>query len=256
VSKGTVLRLLEEAGDFCGFYQDAVLRNLPTKRVEADEIWSFCGSKTRSGPALKGDLWTFCAIDADTKLVCCWLVGARTPENCDLFIADLAARVTDRIQLSTDAWGPYLKAVRAAFDFGRVDFATILKELGSTAVEGQGPARRYSPPVVVSIQKSRMIGNPDMNLASTSYVERLNLAIRQHCKRFARLTSAHSRKAENHVAAVNLNFFAHNFIRVHSSLTKQAGRKMTPAMASGLTDRVWAVDDLVAKLDPRSVTVK
>ncbi len=256
VAKGTVLRILAEAGEFCEAFQDQILRNLPTTRVEADEVWSFCGAKQRNAknPA-HGDLWTFCAIDADSKLVCSWLVGARNPENTDAFIADLAARVANRIQLSVDGWGAYVTAVRRAFKFGRVDLAQIIKELGQPEADG-GAARRYSPPVVIGVQKVRVIGRPDMELVSTSYVERLNLATRQHCKRFARLTSAHSRKAENHVHAVNLNFFAHNFIRVHSTLTKAAGVKTTPAMASGLTGRVWTVEGLVAAMDPKSVTVK
>lgn len=256
VAKGTVLRILAEAGEFCAYYQDVVLRGLPTTRVEADEVWSFCGAKERNAKTDgHGDLWTFCAIDADSKLVCSWLVGARTPANTDAFIADLAARVANRIQLSVDGWGAYVTAVRRAFAFGRVDLAQIIKELGQT--HDTGPARRYSPPVVKSVQKVRVIGRPDMDLVSTSYVERLNLATRNHCKRFARLTSAHSRKAENHVHAVNLNFFAHNFIRVHSTLTREAGgRKLTPAMCARLADHVWTVEELVAAMDPKSVTIK
>jgi len=255
-SIGTVLRLLEEAGEFCSGYQDFRLRNLPTVRVEADEIWSFCGAKQRNARnENQGDLWTFAAIDAESKLVCSWLVGARTPENTEAFIADLARRLSNGVQLSTDGWGAYLLAVRKAFGFGRVDFAQIIKELGQTSEAG--PARRYSPPVVIGVQKNRVIGRPDMDKVSTSYVERLNLDTRQKCKRFARLTSAHSRKAQNHAYAVALHFFAHNFLRPHGTLTKAAeGVKTTPAMAAGLTDRVWTLDDLVAMMDPRSVTVK
>lgn len=256
VAKGTVLRILAEAGEFCGFYQDMVLKNLPTVRVEVDEQWSFCGAKQRNAKAEgQGDLWTYAAIDAESKLVCCWLVGGRNSENTDLFIADLAARVRNRIQLTCDGYAPYISAVRRAFTFGRVDFASIVKELGQ--VNETGPSRRYSPPVVVGVKKQRIIGRPDMSLVSTSYVERLNLATRNHCKRFARLTSAHSRKAENHVAAVNLNFFAHNFIRVHSTLTKEAGgRPFTPAMAARIADHVWTVEELVAAMDPKAVTLK
>lgn len=254
-SKGTVLRLLAEAGEFCAEYSDLRLRNLPTVRVEMDEIWSFCGAKERNATTdAHGDLWTFAAIDANSKLVCSWLVGARTPENTNDFVADIAARMSGRIQLSADGWAAYLGAVRRAFAFGRVDFGIILKELGQT--NEAGPSRRYSPPVVISVEKRRMIGRPDMEKVSTSYVERLNLDIRQKCKRFARLTSAHSRKAENHAHAVALNFFAHNFIRVHSTLTKTAGKKTTPAMAAGLTSEPWTIETLVAMMDPKAVTVK
>jgi IS1 family transposase len=256
VAKGTVLRILAEAGEFCGAFQDRILNRLPTTRVEVDEQWSFCGAKQRNAKSEgQGDLWTYAAIDAESKLICCWLVGGRTPENTNEFIADLASRVVNRIQLSADGYGAYVTAVRLAFAFGRVDFAQIVKELGQT--NDTGPSRRYSPPVVIGVKKVRVIGRPDMSLVSTSYVERLNLATRNHCKRFARLTSAHSRKAENHVHAINLNFFAHNFIRVHSTLTKEAGgRKMTPAMCARLTDHVWTVEELVAAMDPKSVTVK
>jgi IS1 family transposase len=255
VSKGTVLRLLADAGEFCAGYHDLRLRNLPTVRVEADEIWSFCGAKQRAARSEgQGDLWTYCAIDADSKLVCSWLVGARNQENTDAFMADLKSRLTQRIQLSVDGYGAYITAVRRAFRFDEVDLAQIVKELGSTTEPG--PERRYSPPVVVNVEKRRVIGRPDMDLVSTSYIERLNLDTRQKCKRFARLTSAHSRKAENHAHAVALNFFAHNFIRVHGTLSKKAGRKTTPAMAAGLTDRPWTVNDLVALMDPETVTVK
>jgi hypothetical protein len=165
--------------------------------------------------------------------------------------------MANRIQLSVDGWSAYLTAVRRAFAFGRVDLAAIIKELGQPFSGESGPSRRYSPPVETSIQKVRLIGNPDMEKANTSYVERLNLATRQVCKRFARLTSAHSRKAENHSHAVALSFFAHNFLKVHSTLTKQRdGVKTTPAMAAGITDHVWSVDELVERMDSRSVTVK
>lgn len=256
VSKGTVLRILVEAGEFCAMYQDAILRSLPCQRVEVDEIWSFCGAKQKNAKTEgQGDLWTYCAIDADSKLVCSWLVGSRNNENTDTFVADLAGRMARKIQLTSDGWSRYLHAVREAFSFGRVEFAQIIKQLGQDPE--RGPGRKYSPAVVVAVEKVRWIGNPDMDLVSTSYVERLNLSTRNHCKRFARLTSAHSRKAANHAHAVALNFFAHNFIRIHSTLTNEAqGRKMTPAMASRITDKAWTVADLVEAMDPKSVTIK
>lgn len=255
VSKGTVLRLLEDAGEFCAVFQDLALRDLPTVRAEADEVWSFCGAKEKNAKAEgHGDLWTYCALDADTKLVCTWLVGGRTPENTEAFMADLSRRINHRIQLTVDGYGAYLSAVRKAFRWDEVDFAQVIKELGQS--HETGPSRRYSPPVVKNVHKVRVIGNPDMALANTCYVERLNLATRQHCKRFARLTSSHSKKAENHAHAVALNFFAHNFIRVNSALSKKGEPKRTPAMAAGLTKRIWSVDDLVAAMDPKAVTVK
>jgi IS1 family transposase len=255
-SKGAVLRLLEVVGDFCSTYHCLRMRNLPTQRVQADEQWSFVGAKqknaTRPGD---GDLWTFAAIDADTKLVVSYLVGARNQENTYAFIEDLAQRVTGRIQLTTDAWPAYLGAVRHAFGFGRCDYARIVKEYASPVdLEDR---KRYSPPICTAAHRVRMIGRPDMAEVSTSYVEALNLATRQHCKRFARLTIAHSKKQENHAHATALHFFAHNFIRVHSTLTKEnGGRKTTPAMASGLADRPWTVEDILNLMDPDSVTIK
>lgn len=254
VSMGTVLRLLADVGRFCAEYHCLRMRNLPTQRAEADEQWSFCGAKQKNATqAGDGDLWTFSAIDADSKLVVSYLVGARNAENTYAFIGDLAQRVAGRIQLTTDAWGPYTGAVRHAFGFARCDYAQIVKSYASPDVEGQ---RRYSPPVCTGVLKIRMIGRPDPAKVSTSYIEALNLGTRTHCKRFARLTIAHSRKQENHAHAVALHFFAHNFIRVHSTLTKKRGAKTTPAMASGLTDRVWTVDDILTLMDPKSVTVK
>jgi IS1 family transposase len=251
VSMGTVLRLLEEAGTFCAFYHCQVARNLSTTRAEADEQWSYVGAKQkRAKLPTQGDLWTFAAIDADSKLVITYLVGARTPENTYAFIADLAKRVSNRIQLSTDAFKPYWGAVRAGFDFARCDFATIEKEYRAQA------SNWYSPPLCVGARKTRKIGRPDMSKVSTSYVENLNLSTRTHCKRFARLTIAHSKKQENHAHAVALHFFTHNFVRVHSTLTKQAGRKTTPAMAAGLTTEPWTMEKLVEMMDPRTVTIK
>lgn len=254
VSKGAVLRLLAEAGEFCRAYHCLRMRNLPTSRVEADEQWSFCGSKQKNArlPG-QGDLWVFAALDADTKLVISYLVGARNSENAYAFMEDLAVRVRGRIQLTTDSWVSYIGAVRHAFGFARCDYAQLVKQYASPDVVVQ---RGYSPPICTGAIKIRMIGRPDPDKVSTSYVEAFNLSTRTHCKRFARLTIAHSRKAENHAHAVALNFFAHNFIRVHSTLTSECKAKTTPAMASGLTDRPWTVDDLLTLMDPKAVTVK
>lgn len=220
--------------------------------MEADEQWSFVGAKQwNSKTTDQGDIWTFCAIDADTKLVICWLVGARSPENTRDFIADLATRVTNRIQLTTDGFGACPWAVRRAFDFARCDFAQLLKVFGQSHEEGQ--ARRYSLPVVVETQPIRRIGRLDPGRISTSYVERLNLNTRQNCRRFIRLTNAFSKKAENHANAVALEFFAYNYIRPHGTLSKAAGRKTTPAMAAVLTDRVWSWEEVAPRRTlPRS----
>jgi len=244
----TILRLLEEAGEFAETYQYHRLRNLPTTRVEADEQWSFVGAKAKNATRDdQGDIWTFCALDADSKLVICWLVGSRSPENTRSFIADLATRVANRIQLTTDGFAAYLGAVRQGFDFARCDFAQLLKVFGQS--HEQGPARRYSPPEVIGTEVLRRIGRPDADLISTSYVERFNLNTRQNCRRFTRLTNAFSKKAQNHGHAVALTFFAHNFVKPHGTLTKAAGRKTTPAMAAGVADRVWTWQDVITAMD-------
>lgn len=249
-SKATVLKLLVELGEFCSVYQDHVLRNLPCVRVEADEIWAFCGAKQRNATQPgQGDIWTFTAICSDTKLMVSWLVGARSPENAIAFMQDVAARLTNRVQLTTDGHGMYLTAVRSAFEFARVDYAMLVKTYGQPeGVEGQ---RRYSPPVCTGAEKVRLIGRPDKELVSTSYVERQNLTMRMQMRRFTRLTNAFSKKAENHAHAVALHFMHYNFCRAHATLTKAAkGVHTTPAMAAGVTDRVWTVEDLLELMDP------
>jgi len=250
-SRGAVLRLLVEVGEFVELYSDHKLRNLKTTRIEADEQWSYVGAKQKNAKPGQGDLWTFCALDADSKLVISWLVGSRTTENTHAFVADMASRLANRVQLTTDAWGAYLAGVRKAFDFAKCDYAILVKAYGQSME--QGPSRRYSPPVCIGATKERKIGRPDIDLVSTSYVERLNLNTRQNCRRFTRLTNGFSKKAENHAFAVALTFFAHNFIRAHGTLTKAAGIKTTPAMAAGLTDRVWTWDDVLALMDPEKL---
>lgn len=236
-SKGAVLRFLEEAGTFAATYQHHVLVNLPTIRVEADEIWSFCGAEQKNATQEgHGDLWTYAAIDAESKLVISWLVGARSGANCDLFVADMASRLGNRIQLSTDAAHAYLTAIRKSFKFATVDYGQILKTYAMA--QEKGANHRHSPQVCTGCTKRRVVGRPDMALVSTSYIERLNLDIRQNCRRFTRLTNGHSKLAVNHAHAVALNFLKHNFLKVHSTLSKASGVKTTPAMASGLTDHV------------------
>lgn len=253
-SKGAILRLLAEMGEFCEGYAYYRLRNLTATRVEADEQWSYVGAKARNAKYEgQGDIWTFCAIDADTKLVMSWLVGARNQENATEFVADLASRCKNRIQLSTDGHGMYLPAIRKAFEFARVDYGRIMKVFGQSPETGN--ARRYSPPVVIDTLKERVIGRPDMEKVSTSYVERLNLNTRQNCRRFTRLTNAFSKKGENHAHAVALHFFAHNCCRSHGTLSKAAGAKTTPAMAAGITDHIWTWEEVLTLADGAAKTV-
>ena len=248
--KDTVLRLLVEAGEFCSIYQDHVLRNLPCKRIEADEIWAFVGAKQshakREGD---GDLWTFVALCADSKLAVTWLVGPRSAASTRAFMADLAPRLAHRVQLSTDNWWCYPPAVRAAFGRWGCDYATITKRYGAD----EGPHRgRYSPsPVVVDVQKVPVLGSPKVELVSTSYVERNNLSMRMGMRRFTRLTNGFSRKAENHAHAVSLHFMHYNFCRKHTTLTRRhKGAHWTPAMEAGITDHVWTWEEILGLMEP------
>jgi IS1 family transposase len=249
--KDTVMRLLVEVGEFCSIYQDVTLRNLTATRIEADEIWSFVGAKaanaTKDG---QGDIWTFTALDADSKLMVSWLVGQRTGEATREFMADVAGRLANRVQLSTDAFPAYPGAVERAFGWNGVDYATVTKQYGQTV---EGPTGgRYSPsPVVVGVEKVAVMGKPVESLVSTSLVERSNLTMRMSIRRFTRLTNAFSKKAENHAHAVSLHFFFYNFCRSHMTLTKAAkGIKTTPAMAAGLTNHVWTVEHMLDLMDP------
>lgn len=243
-----------EVGEFCSIYQDHRLRNLPSIRIEADEIWAFVGAKQRNAVRSgDGDIWTFTGIDADTKLVLSWLVGGRNVDNAKAFMADLASRLTERVQLTTDGHGMYLTAVRHAFGH-EVDYAQLVKTYGQVE-EGVDSSRRYSPPVCTGCEKTRLIGRPVKELVSTSYVERANLTMRMQMRRFTRLTNAHSKKAENHAHAVSLYFMHYNFCRPHATLTKKHPNHYptTPAMAAGVTDRVWKVEDILALMSDEAV---
>jgi IS1 family transposase len=251
-NKETVMKLLAEAGEFASAYQDIAHRSLRTTRVEADEIWAFVGAKQRRAvrPG-DGDIWTFTAIDADTKLMMSWLVGPRSVENATAFMQDLRSRVTQRIQLTTDGNLMYETAVRAAFRWDEVHWAMLVKQYGTVEGDQKDSAHRYSPPICTGSVKLRKIGRPDPDLVSTSYVERSNLTLRMQNRRFTRLTNAFSRKAENHAHAVSLFFLYYNYCRPHQTLNKAAsGVKTTPAMAASLTDHVWTVKDIVALMDP------
>lgn len=250
-SKATVLKLLVEMGEFCSIYQDHVLVNLPTKRIEVDEIWAFIGAKNKNAKhAGQGDIWTFTAIDADSKLMISWLVGQRlTPTACD-FLEDVDSRLANRVQISTDGHKMYKTAVEWAFHWNGADFAQVIKEY-SIPREGTEGSRRYSPAICTGIQKNVIMGNPDMTKVSTSYVERANLSIRMQQRRFTRLTNAFSKKEENHAHSVSLYFMFYNFCRSHQTLTKaNGGIKTTPAMASGLTDHVWTIEEILGLMDP------
>ncbi|MBA3557208.1 MAG: IS1 family transposase [Gemmatimonadaceae bacterium] len=249
-AKATVLKVLVELGEFCSIYQDHALRNLNCKRIEADELWAYVSAKKKNATKEgQGDLWTFTAIDADTKLMVSWLVGQRTNESARRFVQDIADRVANRIQLTTDGHNMYLTAVERAFKWNGCDFAQLVKTYGQLDdVEGQ---HRYSPPVCTGAIKTWVMGEPDMDLVSTSYVERANLSIRMQNRRFTRLTNAFSKKAENHAHAVSLYFMFYNYCRPHQTLTKAAnGIKTTPAMAAGIADHVWTVEEILGMMAP------
>lgn len=250
-SKATVLKLLVEVGDACSAYQDIALRKLNTKRVEADEIWSFVGAKAKNATKEgQGDLWTYTAIDADTKLMISWRVGQRNHYNTQAFMTDVAARLANRVQLTTDGLSWYLAAVENAFGWNNVDFAQIIKTYGLPLDEMERQ-RRYSPAVCTGAIKSAIMGNPDLDKVSTSYVERSNLGMRMGMRRFTRLTNGFSKKAENHAHAVSLYFMHYNFGGPHQTLTKAAkGIKTTPAMATGLTHHVWSIEEILSLLEP------
>jgi IS1 family transposase len=246
VAKNTIAKLALELGAACARYQDEMLRELPCKRLEVDEIWGFCYSKQKNVPADKagvfgyGDVWTFIAIDADTKLCPSFLVGSRDGGTATHFCQDLAGRLTKRVQLTTDGHKMYLEAVEDAFG-SDVDYAMLHKVYASPSVEGQ---KRYSPAECTGCQKLSIQGNPDQKLISTSYIERQNLTVRMSMRRFTRLTNAFSKKVENLAAAVAIHFMHYNFCRVHMSL-----KGKTPAQAAGVTSRRWTVEDMIRLLE-------
>jgi IS1 family transposase len=250
VDKDTVLRLLVEIGEFCSIYQYHALRNLPCRRIEVDEIWAFCGAKAKNATKQgQGDIWTFTALDADTKLMVSWLVGERNQSSARKLMIDLASRLKNRVQLTTDGHPIYAMAVEDAFGWGGADYAQLVKIYGKEPETDN--QRRYSPAICTGAIKTPMMGRPDSDHISTSFVERSNLTMRMSMRRFTRLTNAFSKKAENHAHAVSLHFMYYNYCRAHTTLTKNAeGVKTTPAMASGLTDHVWSVEDLLALMSP------
>jgi IS1 family transposase len=245
-SKNTIAKLLIELGDACSKYMDENLINLQSKRVQVDEIWSFIYAKQKNVPVevghnqIAGDVWTWVAIDADSKLVVSWMVGGRGAGYARRFLEDLSGRLATRIQLTTDGHQAYLLTVPESFQYD-VDWAMLIKIYkGGIGKEAQ---RRYSPAECLGAKKEPMIGMPDPKHISTSYVERQNLTMRMSMRRFTRLTNAFSKKIENHVASLALHYMHYNFVRIHQTL------RVTPAMAAGVTERLWDVEDIVALLD-------
>jgi IS1 family transposase len=239
VHRDTVMRLGVKVGQGCTALMDAKMRNLSCDRLEMDEIWGFIGKKEKhvqpSDDQTKGDVWTFCAIDADTKLVPAFKVGKRDHATANAFVEDVAGRMRNRVQISTDGLRAYVDAVERAFG-ADVDYAQIIKTYGHEEVSNN---RRYSAPEFVSAEKKIVNGNPDVDLISTSYVERLNATTRLHMRRLTRLTLAFSKKRVNFEAAVGLHFAYYNFVKRHNTL------RCTPAMAAGVAPSFWSVADLV-----------
>jgi IS1 family transposase len=246
VAKNTVAKLLVEVGNACDRYLDKALVNLPSQKIQCDEIWSFVAAKERNVTSKvrerspgAGDVWTWVALDADTKLVCSWMVGRRDWSTASHFIADLQSRLANRVQLTTDGNRLYLFAVNLAFQ-GNVDYAILRKIYGGSS--SKTAEVRYSPAECVGCEKEPKVGNPDPKHISTSFVERQNLTMRMHIRRFTRLTNAFSKKIENHIAALAIHYMHYNYCRIHQTL------RITPAMATGLTDHVWTIEEVIALL--------
>lgn len=246
VSINTVAKLLVEAGEACLAIHEETVRNVKATRIQCDEIWSFCYAKAKNvadakaAPEGAGDVWTWTALDSDSKLIVSYFVGDRGAESAMCLMDDLQFRLANRVQLTTDGHRPYLEAVEWAFGDG-VDYAQLVKFYGELG--GKTPERRYSPAGFEGSLRRRVEGNPDMQHVSTSHVERMNLSIRMQNRRFTRLTNAFSKKLDNHIHALALYFAFYNFCRIHKSL------RVTPAMAAGITDRLWTLEDIVAKID-------
>lgn len=244
VAKDTVTKLLARVGTACAEYQDKALRNLTCKRIQCDEIWSFCYAKEKNVPQeLRGkfgygDVWTWTALCADTKLVPCWRLGRRSAWDAQHFMYDLAARLTNRVQLTTDGHKVYLEAVDLAFG-NDIDYAMLVKLYGPDRRDTEA---RYSPAQCIGALATTIVGNPKREHVSTSYAERQNLSMRMQMRRFTRLTNAFSKKVENHAHALALYFMYYNFCRIHQTL------RITPAMAANVTDHVWEIAEIMSLL--------
>ena len=248
VSINTVSKLLVDAGKFCADLHDREVRNVKAQKVQCDEIWSFTAAKQKNVPTMKnavegaGDTWTWTALDSDSKLIISWLVGGRDGEYALAFMDDVKDRLANRVQLTTDGHKAYLNAVEDAFG-ADVDYAMLVKMYGEPEGRVVPQERRYSPAVCTGAKKTKIEGNPDPVFVSTSHVERQNLTMRMHMRRFTRLTNAFSKKFENHVHMVAIYTVWYIFIRVHKTL------RMSPAMAAGVADKLWSMDELVAMMD-------
>jgi IS1 family transposase len=245
-AKGTVLKLLQAVGEACAKYQDKMLRNLSCKRLQCDEVWAFCYAKEKNVPKHKkgqfgyGDIWTFTALCADSKLVPSWRLGRRDLPNATAFMKDLAGRLKNKVQLTTDGHLMYLDAVENAFG-GEVDFSQLIKIYGPSPES----EKRYSPAECIGIESHRIEGNPNPDHVSTSFVERQNLTMRMNMRRYTRLTNAFSKKVENLGHAVALHFMYYNFCRVHQTL------RVTPAMEASVTDHIWGVEEILNLLNSK-----
>lgn len=245
VAKNTIVKLLQDIGQACDEYQHKTLRNLPCRRIQCDEIWSFCYAKDKNVPADKqgqfgfGSVWTWTAMCADTKLIPSWLVGGRDAGAAHAFMEDLAQRLRNRVQLTTDGHRVYLDAVESAFG-SEIDYAMLVKIYGADQSESE---TRYSPAEHIGTQIARISGAPNPRHISTSYVERQNLTMRMHMRRFTRLTNGFSKKIDHHKCAIALHFMYYNFCRVHQTL------RVTPAMEAGVSDHVWSIEEIVRLLD-------
>lgn len=242
IHRDTVMRLGVKVGTACEQILSEKMNGLNSSRVEVDEIWGFVGAKDRAirceGAVQYGSVWTFVAIDADTKVVPCYKVGKRDAATANAFVDDLSLRLKNRIQLSADGLGVYVDAVKKSFDSDGVDFGQIVKTFSGPAADRSAEAR-YSPGAVVKVEKGIVFGAPDTDLISTAYVEKQNHTMRMHVRRLSRLTNAFSKKFENFKAAIGLHFAYYNFVKRHGTL------RMTPAMAAGITNDFWTVADLV-----------
>jgi IS1 family transposase len=253
VSINTVTKLLEDAGTACAAHHDAKVRNVHSRRLQCDEIWQFNYCKkaklplAKAAPEKAGDVWTWTAIDADSKMIVSYLTGDRDGAHALEFIADMAERITDRPQITTDGLASYVTAIDEIFGLD-VDFAQLIKVYGE-APQGT-PERKYSPPECNGAYGKKITGKPDVRHVSTSYVESHNQKMRQHMRRFTRLTAAHSKKFANHCHSLALYFTYYNFVKQHATL------RMSPAMAAGVETRLWEMTDIVALMDARATAPK
>ena len=251
VAKHTILKLLVELGAACSDFLDKTMRNLPCQRLQADETWAFCFAKQKNvkpkhfdNGGYAGDIWTWVAIDADTKLIPSWMLGRRDPSAARDFMEDLASRLSSRVQLTTDGLKCYLSAVKNAFG-NDIDYSMLIKVYGN---EPEGH-KRYSPATCIGCERHEITGNPDPDHVSTSYVERQNLTMRMSMRRFTRLTNGFSKKVDNHAASVALYMMAYNFQRKHMTLGT------TPAVKAGIADHIWTIEEIIGLLEKREQAV-